>query len=108
MHLYLIRHGQSFVNLREWDKGNVDVGLTPLGQRQAAALAGWLPSVIPTVDALYASTMLRAWYNVAAWTPMKRMNSIIGKRKTISMVSEPRSSAAPDRRRAAITDRFIT
>lgn len=60
MHLYLIRHGQSFVNLREWDKGNVDVGLTPLGQRQAAALAAWLPSVIPTVDALYASTMLRA------------------------------------------------
>ncbi|MCS6843638.1 MAG: histidine phosphatase family protein [Caldilineales bacterium] len=60
MHLYLIRHGQSYVNLKDWADGNVDAGLTPLGQRQAAALAAWLPTVLPHIDALYASTMQRA------------------------------------------------
>jgi probable phosphoglycerate mutase len=60
MHLYFVRHGQSYVNLKEWDQGNQDVGLTPLGQQQAQALAGWLPQVAPHVDVLYASTMQRA------------------------------------------------
>jgi hypothetical protein len=41
MHLYLIRHGQSYINLKEWQEGNVDAGLTELGQRQANALAAW-------------------------------------------------------------------
>jgi probable phosphoglycerate mutase len=66
MHLYFIRHGQSYVNLKEWEQGNVDVGLTELGQRQAAALAGWLPGVVPDVDAIYASTMARARETAAA------------------------------------------
>ncbi len=60
MHLYMIRHGQSYVNLREWDGGNVDAGLTELGQRQAAALAKWLPGELSQIDALYCSTMQRA------------------------------------------------
>jgi phosphohistidine phosphatase SixA len=60
MHLYMIRHGQSYVNLRDWQDGNIDAGLTELGQQQAAALAEWIPSAIPQVDALYASTMARA------------------------------------------------
>jgi 2,3-bisphosphoglycerate-dependent phosphoglycerate mutase len=60
MHLYMIRHGQSYVNLRDWQDGNIDTGLTELGQQQAAALAEWIPSAIPQVDALYASTMARA------------------------------------------------
>lgn len=60
MHLYMIRHGQSYVNLREWNKGNTDEGLTDLGQRQAAALVAWLPGHLPKIDVLYASTMLRA------------------------------------------------
>jgi broad specificity phosphatase PhoE len=60
MHLYLIRHGQSFVNLKDWSQGNVDVGLTELGQRQAQALANWLPKRLPQIDVLYASTMRRA------------------------------------------------
>lgn len=38
MHLYMIRHGQSHVNLPDWD-GGFDEGLTELGQRQAAAQA---------------------------------------------------------------------
>ena len=60
MHLYMIRHGQSYVNLKDWDKGNSDEGLTDLGQRQAAALAAWLPHHLEHIDVLYASTMQRA------------------------------------------------
>lgn len=60
MHLYLIRHGQSFVNLSDWSGGNQDTGLTELGRTQAAALAAWIVREVPTVHALYASTMLRA------------------------------------------------
>lgn len=60
MQLYLIRHGQSHVNLESWSNGNTDEGLTKLGQEQATALARWLPPEVPRVDALYCSTMLRA------------------------------------------------
>jgi len=60
MHLYMIRHGQSYVNLRDWKGGNTDEGLTDLGQAQAEALGRWLPSEIKKIDALYASTMKRA------------------------------------------------
>ncbi len=60
MHLYFIRHGQSFVNLKEWSDGNLDVGLTELGERQAEALGRWLPGAVPQVDAIYASTMAQA------------------------------------------------
>jgi probable phosphoglycerate mutase len=60
MDLYMIRHGQSYVNLKSWNNGNTDEGLTELGQRQAAALADWMPLHIPKIDVLYASTMRRA------------------------------------------------
>ncbi|MBE2223442.1 MAG: histidine phosphatase family protein [Anaerolineae bacterium] len=60
MHLYMIRHGQSYVNLPEWNGGNSDEPLTKKGQRQAAALADWLPKNLAKVDVIYASTMLRA------------------------------------------------
>ncbi len=63
MHLYLIRHGQSYVNLSDWKPESAaewDAGLSPLGQEQAAALAAWLPTAVPYADALYASTMKRA------------------------------------------------
>ncbi|MCD4685732.1 MAG: histidine phosphatase family protein [Anaerolineae bacterium] len=59
MHLLMVRHGQSFVNLPDWDDGFVDAGLTALGQQQAAAAAKWLAARV-TVDALYTSTMARA------------------------------------------------
>ena len=59
MHLLLVRHGQSYVNLKDWDQGYVDVGLTPLGQRQAASAAQWLAQNA-RIDALYTSTMARA------------------------------------------------
>jgi probable phosphoglycerate mutase len=60
MHLYLIRHGQSHVNLAEWNSGNTDEGLTELGEAQAAALAEFLPGEVPEVDTIYASSMRRA------------------------------------------------
>lgn len=60
MHIYFIRHGQSHVNLAEWNNGNLDEGLTELGQTQASALAEFLPKEVPFVDIIYASTMRRA------------------------------------------------
>ncbi len=59
MHLYLIRHGQSYVNLADWEGGAIDTGLTPLGQEQAARLARWLAAHV-AAEALYSSTMRRA------------------------------------------------
>ena len=60
MQLYMIRHGQSYVNLKDWDGGNQDTALTELGNQQAAALGKWIPGEINKIDALYASTMKRA------------------------------------------------
>lgn len=60
MQLYLIRHGQSLVNLADWAHGNSDEGLTDLGRRQAQAVAQRLADELGRVDALYASTMRRA------------------------------------------------
>lgn len=60
MHLYMIRHAQSYVNLESWRDGNKDAGLTDLGQRQAQALAAWMQIELPPLDRLYCSTMLRA------------------------------------------------
>lgn len=60
MHLYMIRHGQSHVNLPEWNGGNSDEPLTRKGQAQALALADWLPNHLRKIDVIYASTMLRA------------------------------------------------
>lgn len=59
MHLYLIRHGQSYVNLPDFDRKNWDRGLTELGHQQAGRVAAWLKQHVQA-DALYASTMLRA------------------------------------------------
>lgn len=60
MQLYVIRHGQSLVNLVDWQHGNRDEGLTDLGRRQAQAVAQRLVKDPGQVDALYSSTMLRA------------------------------------------------
>lgn len=59
MHLYLIRHGQSPVNLDDWAHGNRDEGLTALGRRQAGATAERLARDV-AVDVVYSSTMRRA------------------------------------------------
>jgi broad specificity phosphatase PhoE len=59
MHLYWIRHGQSYINLPNFTGPFVDAGLTPLGQQQAGRVAVWLAAHI-RADALYTSTMRRA------------------------------------------------
>ncbi len=58
MHVYLVRHGQSYVNLPDWNDYDWDKPLTDLGERQAAAAAKWLKE---NVDArmLYSSTLVR-------------------------------------------------
>ncbi len=65
MRLYTVRHGQSFVNLPDWDGNNFDQGLTDLGKEQAAKLAAWLPKFLPQVDAIFCSSMIRARETVA-------------------------------------------
>lgn len=60
MQLFLIRHGESYVNLPGWDEWNNDVGLTKRGHDQARALGRWAPDNLPRPDVLYASTMMRA------------------------------------------------
>ncbi len=66
MELYLIRHAESEVNIRmDLPRAALDAGLTKQGQRQARALARWLPREVVQVDALYASTMKRARETVA-------------------------------------------
>ncbi len=60
MELVIIRHGQSYMNLGNWDKlDTMDAPLTDLGQKQAAALGDWLTEQKPVVHALYVSTMRR-------------------------------------------------
>jgi broad specificity phosphatase PhoE len=74
MHLYVIRHGQSFVNLDDWDGRDPDMPLTPLGERQAEAVAKWLPNYLPAVDAIYGSTLKRA--NQTAHTIARSYNNM--------------------------------
>jgi len=59
LHLLLARHGQSYVNLDDWEDGYIDIGLTPLGQQQAERLGQWVAGNL-RVDALYTSTMARS------------------------------------------------
>jgi 2,3-bisphosphoglycerate-dependent phosphoglycerate mutase len=58
MLLYLIRHGESLFNAQRRIQGQADVALSPLGLRQAAALAAALGSL--EIDAIYASPLRRA------------------------------------------------
>lgn len=58
MLLYLIRHGESHVNLEGWDTlPSLDAGLTDKGHQQAAAFRDWLQAQGAQGDALYSSTM---------------------------------------------------
>jgi 2,3-bisphosphoglycerate-dependent phosphoglycerate mutase len=59
MHLYTIRHGQSYINLPDWDGMDSDSPLTALGEKQAEAVAVWLANQLPQGDAIYSSTLRR-------------------------------------------------
>lgn len=64
MRLLLIRHGQTPSNLKHLlDTAEPGPALTPLGQEQAAALPAALAD--EEIDALYASTLLRAQLTAA-------------------------------------------
>ncbi len=58
MHVYLVRHGQSYVNLPDWNDYDWDKPLTELGELQAAAVANWLKDNIKA-GLLYSSTLVR-------------------------------------------------
>ncbi len=61
MHLYLIRHGESFFNMASQPikQDDADTGLTKLGQRQSIAVANWMAREVPQINALYCSTLKR-------------------------------------------------
>lgn len=59
MHLYLIRHGQSHVNLGDLTVEHRDAPLTDLGVEQATRAARWIADNIQVTD-FYASTVSRA------------------------------------------------
>jgi probable phosphoglycerate mutase len=63
MHLYLIRHGESHINIpaeKARSRDELDLGLTDKGQQQALAVARWMKQQVPHSNALYTSTMKRA------------------------------------------------
>jgi broad specificity phosphatase PhoE len=74
MHLYVIRHGQSHINLPDYTDKDRDKGLTAVGHEQAAKLAAWLPHVLPQVEAIFCSSLLRARETVA---PLAQVYGIV-------------------------------
>lgn len=59
MHIYLVRHGQSHVNLTDLTASHRDEPLTDVGRAQAAAVAAHLAETLQ-VDRLIASSVQRA------------------------------------------------
>lgn len=59
MHIYLVRHGQSHVNLTDLTEAHSDAPLTDIGLRQALAVADYLADQF-AVDRLISSTVQRA------------------------------------------------
>jgi len=62
--LYVVRHGQTEWNLQGRFQGHADSPLTPLGQRQARAVASRLAGL--GIQGLFASPLGRAWAT-AGW-----------------------------------------
>ena len=62
MHLFLIRHGESWTNVhwREIEHNHqLNAHLTETGLEQAEKLADWMKSAVPSMDCLYTSTLHR-------------------------------------------------
>lgn len=57
MHLYVVRHGETWANIESRYLGSLDPGLTERGRQQAQALAVELPT---NIEVLLTSPLLRA------------------------------------------------
>jgi probable phosphoglycerate mutase len=60
MEVFFIRHGQSYVNLGNWQQlPHIDTPLTDIGIQQGVALREWLRATEAKGDVLYTSTLIR-------------------------------------------------
>ncbi|SKB08040.1 probable phosphoglycerate mutase [Prosthecobacter debontii] len=74
--LYLIRHGEVEVQYHKVFGGcRIDMGLSPLGERHAQAVASWLAQT--PLDAVYCSPMRRAQMTSAPLAEAKGLEPII-------------------------------
>ncbi|MCW0219250.1 MAG: histidine phosphatase family protein [Prosthecobacter sp.] len=74
--LYLIRHGEVEERYHKVFGGSrIDMGLSPLGQKHASAVATWLENT--ALYAIYASPMLRVQQTLAPLSEAKGLNPII-------------------------------
>jgi hypothetical protein len=62
--IILVRHGESWGNVTRKIYGHTDFGLTPNGETQAKSLHPHLEKVMPKIDHIFSSDLLRA-YNTA-------------------------------------------
>lgn len=58
----LIRHGESEANRKEIFAGHLNVELTEIGHAQARATAEYVAKTYPTISAVYASDLYRAFH----------------------------------------------
>ena len=75
--IYIIRHGQSQGNLKDWFVGHSDIELTELGLQQAEMTADFLDGI--SVDAIYSSDLSRAIHTAQA----------TAKRKNLPVITDP-------------------
>ena len=73
--LLLIRHGEVEARYQKKFGGWIDMNLSPNGQRQGKILADYLRS--KTIDAIYASPMLRVQQTLAPTLKIKRHKQVI-------------------------------
>jgi len=77
MLLTVIRHGQSFTNLKTWHTlKNLDAGLTETGQQQAQALHDWFIANETVADVLITSTLKRTLETTAILQPALKLEPI--------------------------------
>lgn len=79
MHLYLVRHGQSYVNLPDWNDYDWDKPLTDLGERQAVAVGEWIADNLE-FGLLYSSTLIRTQQTAKAISATTGQNIIFDPR----------------------------
>jgi broad specificity phosphatase PhoE len=96
MHFYLVRHGQSYVNLPDWEAGrNTDEPLTELGEKQAHAVGAWLAQNI-AARYMFASTVARAKQTAEIIASYTKHNIQFDQRLREIGTNAPDGSALPD------------